>query len=149
MSIIVRPSQANDINVYSVNHHRYDCHTYICITVRFSHQDIFYWLLGLLLFCFGKSIGIALGDESIDKKENDVYTTHYFGHAAIVTVCATILLDFSADIIIICARIYLLDVCIIGWFTGLRPKYVTEAPNRRRDVDEGFCCWWCVWSNDF
>lgn len=89
-------------------------------------------ILGLLLFCFGKSIGIALGDESIGSNyygsgdEHDVYTTHYYKYAAMVTICATILVDFSADIIIICARIYLLDVCIIGWFTALRPKYVTD-----------------------
>lgn len=86
---------------------------------------------GLLLFCFGKSIGIALGDESINlgsgSSEDDVYHhTHYCKYAAMVTICATILLDFSADIIIFCARIYLLDVCVIGWLVHWtqRPKCI-------------------------
>ncbi|XP_037044392.1 proton-associated sugar transporter A-like isoform X1 [Bradysia coprophila] len=73
-------------------------------------------ITGLLLFCFGKSIGIALGDESINSEsvsEDNVYHSHYYKYAAMVTICATILLDFSADIIIFCARIYLLDVCVI------------------------------------
>lgn len=130
MSIVLWPAAAYDFNIYSVNYYRWDCPS----LNRFHTiwiEEFVRLITGLMLFCFGKAIGIALGDESIGNiyhgsgdHEHDVYTTHYYKYAAVVTICATLTIDFSADIIIICARIYLLDVCIIGWFTGLRPKYV-------------------------